>query len=105
MLKRHNRIVSPNDFRQVVRRGHKHVMAFVIVYRHPSDVSRVGVIVTSKCGNAVVRNLLRRRTHAICRELVDAGQVTGDLIVRFRCEGRQPSFADLRSDILGALAA
>jgi hypothetical protein len=32
MLKRHNRIVSPNDFRQVVRRGHKHVMAFVIVF-------------------------------------------------------------------------
>lgn len=80
-------------------------MAFVIIYQHPSDVSRVGVIVTRKCGNAVVRNLLRRRTHAICRELVGTGQMTGDTIVRFRCEGRQPSFADLKSDILGALGS
>jgi len=80
-------------------------MAFVIIYQHPSDVSRVGVIVTRKCGNVVVRNLLRRRTHAICRELVGTGQMTGDTIVRFRCEGRQPSFADLKSDILGALGS
>lgn len=105
MLKRHNRIVAPNDFRLVVRRGRKRVMVFIIVYQRPSDVSRVGVIVTSKCGNAVVRNLLRRRTHAICRELVDTGQMSGDTIVRFRCEGRQPSFADLKNDILGALAS
>jgi ribonuclease P protein component len=105
MLKRHNRIVTPSDFRQVVRRGRKQVMQFVIIYRRPSDLSRVGVIVTAKCGNAVVRNLLRRRTLAICRDLVKSGQLTGDLIVRFRCEGQQPSFADLKNDIEGALAA
>ncbi len=105
MLKRHNRIVTPNDFRQVVRRGRKQVMSFVIIYRRPSDLSRVGVIVTTKCGNAVVRNLLRRRTHAICRELVDSGLMTGDVIVRFRCEGPQPTYADLKTDILTALAA
>jgi len=105
MLKRHNRIVAPNDFRQVVRRGRKQVMTFVIVYRRPSDSCRVGVIVTTKCGNAVQRNLLRRRTRAICRELVDAGRMTGDTIVRFRCEGQQPSFDDLKTDIIGALAA
>ena len=105
MLQRHNRIVAPNDFRQVVRRGRKHVMTFVIVYQRPSDSCRVGVIVTTKCGNAVQRNLLRRRTRAICRELVDAGHMTGDIIVRFRCEGQQPSFDELKADILGALAA
>lgn len=104
MLKRLNRIVAAGDFRQVVRRGRKQVMTFVIVYRRPSDLCRVGVIVTTKCGNAVVRNLLRRRTHAICRNLVDAGNLTGDTIVRFRCEGQQPSFAELERDILEALA-
>ena len=105
MLKRHNRIITPNDFRQVVRRGRKQVMQFVIIYRRPSDLSRVGVVVTTKCGNAVVRNLLRRRTLSICRELVKSGQLTGDTVVRFRCEGHQPSFADLKADIEGALSA
>ena len=79
-------------------------MDFVILYQRPSDYSRVGVIVTTKCGNAVTRNLLRRRTHAICRELVESGRLTGDVVVRFRCEGQQPSFADLKNDIMGALA-
>lgn len=78
-------------------------MDAVIVYRHPSDTCRVGVVVTTKCGNAVTRNLLRRRTHAICRELVDSGQITGDVIVRFRCEGQQPSFAELKTQITTAL--
>ena len=105
MLKRHNRIVSPDDFRQVVRRGRKHVMEFIILYQRPSDPCRVGVIVTTKCGNAVTRNLLRRRTHAICRELVGSGRLTGDVVVRFRCEGKQPSFSDLKKDILDALGS
>jgi hypothetical protein len=31
--------------------------------------------------------------------------MTGDVIVRFRCEGPQPTYADLKTDILTALAA
>jgi len=80
-------------------------MTFVIVYRRPSDSCRVGVIVTTKCGNAVQRNLLRRRTYAICRELIDAGLMNGDTIVRFRCQGLQPSFDEVKTDLLGALTA
>lgn len=104
MLKRHNRIVSPEDFRQVVRRGRKHVMTFVVVYRRPSELCRVGVIITTRCGGAVVRNLLRRRTHALCRDLVETGHLTGDTIIRFRCEGVQPTYAELKKDLVDSLA-
>ena len=99
MLPRHNRIVEPGDFRQVVRRGAKHVTAHLIVYRRPSELVRVGVIVTAKCGNAVVRNTLRRRTRAITRTLIDEGSLAGDIIIRFRCEGSVPSFIELKSEI------
>jgi ribonuclease P protein component len=99
VLSRHNRIVEPGDFRQVVRRGDKQVTAHLIVYRRPSELNRVGVIVTAKCGNAVVRNTLRRRTRAITRTLIDRGVLTGDVIIRFRCEGSVPSFAELKAEI------
>ena len=99
MLSRHNRIVEPGDFRQVVRRGDKQVTAHLIVYRRPSELNRVGVIVTAKCGNAVVRNTLRRRTRAITRTLIDCGVLTGDVIIRFRCEGSVPSFVELKAEI------
>lgn len=103
MLPRYNRIVEPGDFRQVVRRGDKHVTAHLIVYRRPSELVRVGVIVTAKCGNAVVRNTLRRRTRAITRTLIDDGSLAGDVIIRFRCEGSVPSFMELQSEINSAI--
>ncbi len=105
MLPRHNRIVEPGDFRQVVRRGDKQVTAHLIVYRRPSELNRVGVIVTAKCGNAVVRNTLRRRTRAITRKLIDRGLLTGDVIVRFRSDGSVPSFIELKSEIDQATTA
>ena len=105
MLPRHNRIVEPGDFRQVIRRGDKRVTAHLIVYRRPSELVRVGVIVTAKCGNAVVRNTLRRRTRAITRTLIDEGLLTGDVIIRFRGEGVVPDFVDLKSEINDALSA
>lgn len=73
--------------------------AHLIVYRRPSELARVGVIVTAKCGNAVLRNTLRRRTRAIARKLIDEGILTGDVIIRFRCEGSVPNFIELQSEV------
>lgn len=76
----------------------------LIVYRRPSELNRVGVVVTTKCGNAVVRNTLRRRTRAICRKLIAAGDLIGDVVIRFRCEGTTPTFDELQQQVVGALA-
>lgn len=59
----------------------------------------MGIIVTSKCGNAVVRNTVRRRTRAIAHALIGAGQLTGDIVFRFRCEGSVPDFRELETEI------
>jgi ribonuclease P protein component len=75
------------------------------VYRHPSELDRVGVIVTARCGNAVIRNTFRRRTRAITRKLIDDGLLTGDVIIRFRCEGAAPTFIELKAEIDDATKA
>ena len=103
MLPRYNRIVEPGDFRQVIRRGDKKVTDHLIVYRRPSEFARVGVVITTKCGNAVVRNTLRRRTRAITRELIRDHSLSGDVVIRFRCEGRTPTFTELSDEIRGAV--
>ncbi|MFM6968441.1 MAG: ribonuclease P protein component [Microbacteriaceae bacterium] len=99
MLPRRNRIVEPGDFRSVVRRGDKCVTNHLIGYRIVAGEPRVGIIVSAKCGNAVVRNSLRRRTRAIARELIDSGRLAGDIVFRFRCEGSTPSFHELAKEI------
>lgn len=77
------------------------------MYRHGASLARVGIVISKKCGGAVVRNTLRRQTRAITRRLIDEGRLVGDVVIRFRCEGHTPSFAELDAEIdtaLGALA-
>lgn len=104
MLTRDQRITEPDDFRRVIRRGERSATPHVIVYRTSGERPRVGIVVSKKCGNAIVRNTLRRRTRAITRGLIDGGALTGDVVIRFRCEGTVPDFAALESEIIGAVA-
>lgn len=99
MLSRANRIVDSGDFRQLVRRGDKCVTNHLIGYRIAAPTTRVGIIVTSKCGNAVTRNTIRRRTRAIASTLISDGSLHGDIVFRFRCEGAVPDFATLQTEI------
>ncbi len=99
MLPRRNRLVEPADFRSVVRRGDKCVTAHLIGYRLPAGEARVGIIVTVKTGNAIVRNTVRRRTRAIARELISAGRLDGDIVFRLRGEGAVPGFTELESEL------
>lgn len=99
MLPRRNRIVEPGDFRQLVRRGDKCVTNHLIGYRIVAPTNRVGIIVSAKCGNAVTRNTLRRRTRALARQLISDGELHGDIVFRFRCEGAIPDFTTLEREI------
>ena len=99
MLARRNRIVEADDFRTIVRRGQKIVTDSMIGYRIDADVCRVGIVITAKVGNAVVRNSLRRKTRAISRSMIAAGSLTGDIVFRFRDAGTVPTFSTIENDI------
>ena len=67
MLARANRLITADDFRQVMRKGSKLVSNACLTYRiqtaqeHPV---RFGFVVGKTVGNAVVRNRIRRRMRA-----------------------------------------
>lgn len=56
-----------------LNRAHKSVSPYFILRCAPSEQAgpgcRVGYTVTTKCGNAVVRNRIKRRLRALVREL------------------------------------
>ncbi|MEZ5189745.1 MAG: ribonuclease P protein component [Schumannella sp.] len=85
MLARANRVVRPEDFRTVVRRGRRSASPLAVYYRRArseQDPVRFGFIVSRAVGGAVERNLVRRRLRAIGRELVDNGARGADVVVR-----------------------
>lgn len=57
----------------------------MIVYRierDTKDPARFGFIVAKTVGNAVERNLVRRRMRAVSRSIVDSGGRGSDVVIR-----------------------
>jgi len=81
---------------------------FVLLVRpraDQDDVMRLGITVTKKIGNAVIRNRMKRRFRSLARELLPLAGVAGaDHILIGRAGGVERDFADLRRELAKALA-
>jgi ribonuclease P protein component len=65
---------------------------------------RLGITVTKKIGNAVVRNRMKRRFRSLARELLDQHGLAGaDHILIGRSAGVERGFDDLRRELGKAL--
>jgi ribonuclease P protein component len=108
VLARANRVVRAEDFRTVVRRGRRSVTPSAVYYRlarEPGDPLRFGIIVARSVGNAVDRNVVRRRYRALGREFVQAGVGGSDVVVRALPGAAQRSWVTLADDMHTALDA
>jgi ribonuclease P protein component len=108
VLARANRVVRADDFRMVVRRGRRSVTPTAIYYRlerDQSDPLRVGIIVARSVGNAVARNLVRRRYRALGRQFVEAGAHGHDVVVRALPGAAERAWVTLADDMHAALDA
>ncbi|MCW4457339.1 ribonuclease P protein component [Microbacterium sp. MPKO10] len=113
MLDREHRITSAADYKHVVRRGRRSVGGSTVIYttKNPNGgLPRFGFIVAKTVGNAVTRNRVRRRLKALAYEAVhgDLGQngslIGCDLVFRAKPSAAVASFADLKADVVHAVA-
>lgn len=66
---------------------------------------RLGITVTKKIGNAVVRNRMKRRFRALARDVIGQGGAAGsDHVLIGRAGGVERDFATLKTDLAKALA-
>lgn len=95
-------MVKPSDFRAIVRRGRRASSASALIYRierESADPARFGFIVAKTVGNAVERNLVRRRMRAVCRAIVDAGGSGSDVVVRALPGSAQQDWTSLSAEM------
>lgn len=80
---------------------------FVLLVRPRGDddpVMRLGITVTKKIGNAVVRNRMKRRFRALARELFPTVGIAGaDHVLIGRAGGIERDFDQLRGELVKAL--
>ena len=78
-----NRIKASDDFALTIKKGKaQRDQSFVIHYRtNELNYVRVGISVSSKIGNAVVRNHIKRQVRSMCDELIDYNQKNIDIVI------------------------
>jgi ribonuclease P protein component len=80
---------------------------FVLLVKDRQDTDpsiRLGITITKKVGNAVVRNRMRRRFRALALEMLGAkGKAGADHVLIGRDGGIERDFAELRADMARAL--
>lgn len=95
------------DFLAAARAPYQSMPGLVVQLRSRNDEAppRVGFTVTKRCGNAVVRNRIRRRLREAARLRLPALARAGhDYVVIGRAVALTRSFADLQTDLETAIA-
>ncbi|WP_238560076.1 ribonuclease P protein component [Sphingomonas sp. Mn802worker] len=81
---------------------------FVLLVKQRNDgdgAMRIGITVTKKVGNAVVRNRIKRRFRALARDVLpEAGWAGADHVLIGRDDALTRDYAALKHDLVRALA-
>ena len=96
-----NRIKASDDFALAIKKGKaQRNQSYVIHYRpNEFEYTRVGISVSSKLGNAVVRNLIKRQIRSMCDSLIDYNSQSLDIVIVAKANFLDRSYDDNRQSL------
>jgi len=103
-----NRIKSNEDFATTVKKGRTlKNQSYVVHYlKNGLTACRIGLSVSKRLGNAVVRNRTKRQVRAMCDSLIDYANHTFDIVIIVRQDFLNRNFEDNKkalSDVLSEI--
>jgi ribonuclease P protein component len=104
---REHRLRKRREFLAVYARGAKLQSRHFFVYVSPNgrEASRLGITVSRKVGDPVIRNRIKRRFREIFRAHKDAFPIPADVVVNPRRSAAQVEYSVLESDFLKTVTA
>ena len=100
-----NRIKANDDFALTIKKGKtQRNQSYVIHYRtNELNYSRVGISVSSKLGNAVVRNYIKRQVRSMCDKLIDYDNQHLDIVIVIKSNYLENAFSDNEASLQNLL--
>ncbi|MCQ2786786.1 MAG: ribonuclease P protein component [Bacilli bacterium] len=102
-MKRENRIRKNTDFKEIISKHHMIKSDEFTIYSNKNDLdhTRIGISVSSKIGNAVIRNKIKRQIKAMIKDLMKLDKNV-DIVIIVR-EGYKNNTFDQNFDSLKKL--
>ena len=104
MLKNKLRLKRNKEFSYIYRKGGKIKGRYITIYAiRGSREMKIGFSLSKKVGNAVVRNLYKRRLHEIFKDLIPTMKVRKYVVVASPYI-KDASFQELKADVLSTVS-
>ena len=102
-----NRIKKSDDFLLTIKKGKTYRSeAYTLhISNNPYSYIRVGISVSSKLGNAVTRNRIKRQVRSMCDSLIDYTKQSLDIVIVVRKPFLNGTFNDNKSHLCDLLSA
>ena len=96
-----NRIKASDDFALAIKKGRAQRNQSYVIHYRPNDFNfvRVGISVSSKLGNAVVRNLVKRQIRSMCDSLIDYNSQSLDIVIVAKANFLDRSYDDNKQSL------
>lgn len=104
-MKRYEMVKKHEDFNEIINTGKKVKGKFLIIFSMAKDYQKpnFGIAIGKKCGNAVIRNKLKRRV----RNIVDNNRLlfknNKNYIIMIKGSANVASFQELEQDLINLL--
>lgn len=103
MLKNKLRLKRNKEFSYIYRKGGKTKGRYITIYAiRGSREMKIGFSLSKKVGNAVVRNLYKRRLHELFKDLLPTMKVSKYVVVASPLI-KDASFQELKADVLSTV--
>ena len=101
-----NRIKSNEDFVATVKKGKTLKNSSYVVHylKNGLTACRIGLSVSKRLGNAVVRVRTKRQVRAMCDSLIDYANHTFDIVIIVRQDFLSKNFEDNKKALSGILS-
>ncbi|MBQ3944099.1 MAG: ribonuclease P protein component, partial [Alphaproteobacteria bacterium] len=90
-----------DDFALAIKKGRAQRNQSYVIHYRPNEFNyvRVGISVSSKLGNAVVRNLVKRQIRSMCDSLIDYNSQSLDIVIVAKANFLDRSYDDNKQSL------